>query len=185
MNKKIKAIRLAFDLTETEIASLLNISNYKYKRIENGSIEIKFNLLILISIMYNIPIDMLVFDKFGLEEVLSSKSISNIKNMQKDKILSVLLNNLCRFNGMNCYAINYRVTKNILKKCLDTFSNNLYNLRIKFSFEIFELAKEISVNVENYLNIERGICWPSINEVIHLSRIFSISINELLFVIIK
>ena len=88
MHNKIKAIRIHLGLTYTQVSSLINISSYKYKRYENGTIELSSDILILLSLMYGVSLDHLIFSKFTVNEILSSPSINCLKKLDLSKRLN-------------------------------------------------------------------------------------------------
>lgn len=179
MHNKIKELRMHIGLSEVQISSLLNISSYKYKRYENGSLLVSVDILILLSIMYNISVDLLIFDKYIVESISKEESIKNLLNFsQKERIL-ILESNMCRYCTFDCSTVNYRVVKNILAGFLDKFSKNLQELRCSQMLEVSELAIVIQSNVEYYASLESGRAWPSAFDLLQLSVFFSKSINEI------
>ena len=179
MHNKIKEIRMRLGLSESKISSLLNISSYKYRRFEDGSLTLTVEALVLLSIMYDIPIDLLVFDKFNTDLIFEETSIKNIIDFSEKERSSILESNLCKYCTFNCTTINYRVVKNILITYQNKFSRNLYDWRYSRSLEISEISLELHTNVEHYLALESGAIWPSVYDLIGLSSLFSKSINEI------
>jgi len=60
MFQRIRDMREDNDLTQHQIATLLNISQSTYSRYENGELEIPIQTLINLANYYNISIDYLV-----------------------------------------------------------------------------------------------------------------------------
>ncbi len=83
MHSKIKEVRMQLGLSETQVSSLLNISSYKYRRYENGNLVLPVEILVLLSIMYDISIDLLVFDKYSFETILYKESIKKLLNISQ------------------------------------------------------------------------------------------------------
>lgn len=180
MHNKIKELRMYIGLSEVQISTLLNISSYKYKRYEKGSLLVSVDVLILLSIMYDISVDLLIFDKYIAETICKEESINNLLNFsQKERIL-ILESNMCRHCTFDCSTVNYRVVKNILAGFINTFSKNLQKLRRSHMLEVSELALAIQVNVEYYASLESGKVWPSAFDLLKLSVFFSKSANELI-----
>lgn len=179
MNNKIKELRRYIGLSEVQISSLLNISSYKYKRYENGSLLVSVDILILLSIMYDVSIDLLIFDKFNMESICKEASIKELLKVPPEERIMILETNMCRHCTFACNTINYRVVKNILVRFLNEFSNNLQKLRCSQLLEISELALVIQSNVEYYVNLECGKVWPSVFDLLQLSTFFSKSANEI------
>lgn len=180
MHSKIKEIRIRLGLSEAQISSLLNISSYKYRRFEDGTLTITVEVLVLLSIMYDIPIDLLVFDKFNTDLIFEETSIKNILDFSEKERISMLESNLCKYCTFNCTTINYRAVKNILITFQNKFSRNLYDLRYSRSLEMSETSLKLHTNVEHYLALESGKIWPSVYELVELSSVFTKSINQIL-----
>ncbi|WP_369674805.1 helix-turn-helix domain-containing protein [Enterococcus faecium] len=60
MFQRIRDLREDNDLTQNQIATLLNISHSTYSRYENGELEIPIQTLIKLANYYNTSIDYLV-----------------------------------------------------------------------------------------------------------------------------
>lgn len=180
MHSKIKEIRIRLGLSEAQISSLLNISSYKYRRYENGSLSLTAEVLVLLSIMYNIPIDLLAFDRFSMALIFKEVSMIELLQLSGEERISVLEANMCKYCTFNCASINYRVVKNIIMRFLSNFSKNLYELRCMKLFEVSEISSLIHVDVEHYIDLESGDVWPTVYELIEIASIFSKSINEIL-----
>ena len=56
----LKGLRIENNLTQKEIANIINVSERKYSRYETGDREPKIDTLIKIAEYYKIPIDILV-----------------------------------------------------------------------------------------------------------------------------
>ncbi len=180
MHSKIKEIRMRLGLSEAQVSSLLNISCYKYRRFENGSLTLTVDVLILLSIIYDIPVDLLVFDRFSVDTIFKETSIKKLLNYSIKEKLSFFENNMCKYCTFGCNTINYRVVKNILVQFLNKFSKSLQNLRCLNLLEISEIAALLKVDVEYYLKLESGKIWPSVNDLVEISSILSTSINQIL-----
>lgn len=59
MYRKIKDLRIDNDLTQNQIAKILNIGITTYKRYEYGEREMPFNIAISIAKYYNVSLDYL------------------------------------------------------------------------------------------------------------------------------
>ncbi len=179
MHRKIKAIRVQLGLSEAQISSLLNISCYKYKRYENGSLSLSLDILVLLSIIYDISIDWLILDKFSVEVICKDEAIKKILKVPQKERINILVSNMSKHCTFDCNTINYRVTKNILAGLLNRFSKNIKNMRNSQLLEISEISLIIHSDVEYYVNLENGKEWPSVYDLLQLSSIFLKSINEL------
>lgn len=179
MHSKIKEIRMRLGLSESQISSLLNISSYKYRRFEDGTLTLTVEVLVLLSIMYDISVDLLVFDKFSLDMILKEASIKKILKLSEKERIEILESNMCKYCTFKCSSVNYRVVKNILARLLDKFSKNLYNLRSVKSFEVTEISSLLNVDIEYYQGLENGDMWPTIFELIEIVYAYSESINDM------
>ncbi len=70
MYKNIKNLRENKDLTQKEVAEILNVSQTTYSRYENGKLNIPSTTLIRLSKFYNISVDYLL----GIEKDNKSKN---------------------------------------------------------------------------------------------------------------
>ena len=122
MSNRIKALREGTGLSETQISSLLNISSYKYKRVENGSLNLTVDVLVLLSIMYGVPMSFLTFDRCETDDISLNKFIEKYKNLSENDVISILKFRICQYCTFECSSVNYRVTKNILSRTIKSFS---------------------------------------------------------------
>lgn len=179
MYSKIKEIRTSLGLSEAQISSLLNISSYKYRRYENGSLILTVEVLVLLSIIYDVSVDLLVFDKFSIDMILETSAIKKLMEEAEQDRFKMLKNNMCKYCVFDCDTINYRVVKNLLVHFLSVFSEKLYSFRCAERFEVLEVSLLLHINVEHYVDLENGKKWPTVYELIGIASIFSVSINEL------
>lgn len=180
MHSKIKEIRMRLGLSEAQVSSFLNISSYKYRRYEDGSLTISVEVLVLLSIMYDISIDLLVFDKFNVNVIFKEESIMNLLSVSEKERIVILKSNMCKYCTFNCASINYRVVKNVIARFLNKFSKNLYELRCVKLFEVSEVSSLLNIEVDRYVLLENGKAWPTVYELIEIVSVFSKSINEIL-----
>lgn len=180
MHNKIKEIRIRLDLSEAQVSSLLNISSYKYRRYEDGSLMPSVEILVLLSIMYDVSIDFLVYDKFSVNVICKEESIIKLLSVSKKERIVILESNMCKHCTFNCVSINYRVVKNIIMRFLNNFSKNLHELRCLNLFEISEVSSLLNIEVEQYIRLENGKAWPTVYELIEIGSVFSKSINDVL-----
>lgn len=57
MYKRIRDLRIDRDLTQQQIAQLLNISQATYSRYENGNLDVPSSVLIKLANFYNVSVD--------------------------------------------------------------------------------------------------------------------------------
>ncbi|MBQ6265334.1 MAG: helix-turn-helix transcriptional regulator [Clostridia bacterium] len=178
MHNKIKAIRIHLGLTYTQVSSLINISSYKYKRYENGTIELSSDILILLSLMYGVSLDHLIFSKFTVNEILSSPSINCLKKLDLSKRLNSIENNIIAYCSFDCSNINYRVIRNILLEYTNSFCENLYDLRTCRAVEINAIASYLNISKEDYLLYEQSSTLPKPLIIADIASFFRISIDQ-------
>lgn len=180
MHNKIKALREALELKETDISSLLNISYYKYKNYENGSWEIPSNILLLLSIMYDIPMDYIMLSRYTLDDIISCQSIQRLSAIEKDRRTTELEKSVCNFCSYvcsyDCISVNFRTLKIILKKSLFIFSKNLYNIRQNKKYEINTVCQELAIEKKIYINYEKGLQLPDPYTLIKIANKFNVDI---------
>lgn len=180
MHNKIKKIRIQMGLSEAQISSYLNISSYKYRRYEDGSLLLTVDVLILLSIMYDISIDLLIFDKYSVELILNEATIKELLKVSKNERAEIIEYNVCKYCTFDCISINYRVIKNILAKYLNELAKNLKILRCSQLLEISEISSVIQSDIEYYINLENGKVWPSVYDLLQLSEFFKKPINDII-----
>lgn len=179
MHIKIKALRQEFGLTESQVSSLLNISCYKYRRFENGTMTLTVDVLLLLSIMYDISIDMLVFDGYDLNTIFKSISKNKCSAIEKEDSVAILEYNMCKYCTFSCDSVNYRTVRNIQTNFLHIFTDNLQKLRCSQFMEIVEIASVINVDKNYYVRIEKGEIWPSICNLIDFAKVFGCTIADM------
>lgn len=182
MGNRIKALREGTGLSETQISSLLNISSYKYKRVENGSLNLTVDVLVLLSIMYGVPMSFLTFDRNETDDISLNKFIEKYKNLSENDVISILKFRICQYCTFECSSVNYRVTKNILSRTIKSFSENLYNLRRKESLELSDICSKLQIDIKHYRTLEEGKMWPTLYELENLALIYSKPIDKILTV---
>ena len=179
MYNKIKDIRTHLELSGTQISSLLNISSYKYKRYENGTIELLSETLILLSLMYDVSLDHLILSKHTIAEIYALPSIIALIELDAAERLPSIENKLCSHCSFKCTAVSYRAIKNILNRYIGTFSKNLYELRTSQTVEISAMAAYLKVSQKDYLSFERGLVLPKPLTLADIASFFSISIEQI------
>lgn len=178
MHNKIKEIRIHLGLTCTQVSSLINISSYKYKRYENGTIELSSDILILLSLMYDVSLDYLIFSKYTVDDILSLPSINSLNSLDLSTRLNSIENNLFAYCSFDCSNINYRVIKNILINYTNIFSKNIYVLRTSRSVEISAIAAYLNISQEDYLLYEQNSILPKPLIIADIACFFKITIDQ-------
>ena len=64
MYQRIRDLREDHDMTQTEVANKINVSQSTYSRYENGQLDIPSGVLIALAKMYKVTVDYLL----GLEQ---------------------------------------------------------------------------------------------------------------------
>lgn len=177
MHTKLKAIREYIGLSEAQISLYLNISCYKYKRIENGTIDISLEIVLLLSYIYDILIDYLIFDSCSLDSILNNYNIQQIK--RKRTIVSVFEQNLSKNSSIEFLKVSYKIINKIKKESLKILSNNIHSNRLNLNLEIGEISALLKINYDEYCLIEQGRKWPSVDQVSKITSLFCVSVHSL------
>lgn len=180
MNVKLKRLREQLNLSESQISSLLNISSYKYRRFENNSMMPTCGEIVLLSIMYDIPIDYLILDSFNVNNILDLPQVVRLTGLPIYEILQNMESNLCAYCLRRCHHINYRYIKQILNRMKTIMGANLYDLRVEQGLSVFELSEQLNLSVESYSAFEEGKSFPSVSDLVMISMFFNIPIQQIL-----
>ena len=177
MNNKIKEVRLALELTEPEVSSLLNISSYKYKRFESNLFDIDTESLLLLSVAYGISMDYLISDLYTIEDIFRLQSMTELCKI-KEKVLEKIDLNLCKAYNMNIEKSSYRTRRILVKKATIVFSKNLSKNRRENKMTVAEVAKRIGTDEKSYLCFENAKSVPIPMQLLLLSEIFKVTIQD-------
>lgn len=177
MNQKIKFIRKKLHLTEKEISSLLNISSYKYSFFEKKEVDIPCEILLLLSKIYGININLLVYAFFDKQELLYELERQGLTTNNRTDTLQKLNVNL--FSNKNT-----KTTYRSVKKIQNAFQDNIAKY-IKNQMNIHGLSlKEFSIlcNIEeaslsSILSKRRFI---KTTELIKISNYFQTPIDSII-----
>lgn len=180
MHLKLQKIRTYLELKENQISSLINISCYKYKRYEKGNLEITVESLFLLALLYNIPLDYLVYTKYSVDEIIEKGKLKELLQIPPYERLQILEKNLCLHSSYKNYSSsNYRVTRNISENCILNFSENLYTTRTNTKTEINTISNLLGISDSEYLRFEQGKSFPTSIQAIKIAEIFNLSIHKL------
>ena len=179
MNIKLKELRIYLKLTETQISSLLNISSYKYKRFEKGELPIPVEIILLLSIMYNIPLDYIICDKYDISDLIKTLIKNNSSLEENTTSVKIIENNVIKNPYSTGTIINQKLIKSILCFYIENFSNNLITLRKSQNLEIQKIADKLRVDLEHYSALEKGISWPNIFELLKIADGFKVCPQDL------
>ena len=179
MNIKLKELRIYLKLTETQISSLLNISSYKYKRFEKGELPIPVEIILLLSIMYNIPLDYIICDKYDISDLIKTLIKNNSSLEENTTSVKIIENNVIKNPYSTGTIINQKLIKSILCFYIENFSNNLTILRKNKNLEMQKVADKLSIDIEHYSALEKGISWPNIFELLKIADGFKVCPQDL------
>ena len=174
MNIKLRELRIYLKLTETQISSLLNISSYKYRRFENGELPIPVEIILLLSIMYKIPFDYIIYDKYNVSDLIKAliKNNSSLKGTMTP--IKILENNIIEHTYSTGMVINQKMLKGILVFYITNFSNNLFSLRNSKELEMQNVADKLNIDLEYYSTLERGSNWPNLFVLLEIASFYNI-----------
>ncbi len=179
MNIKLRELRIYLKLSETQISSLLNISSYKYKRFEKGELPIPVEVILLLSIMYNIPFDYIIYDKYDISDLIKIFIKNNFLFQENATPTKILENNIIHHPYSISTVINQKMIKAILCFYIENFSNNLIILRKNKNLEIQKIADKLSIDLEHYSALEKGVSWPNIFELLKIANSFNVHPQDL------
>lgn len=179
MNIKLRELRIYLKLTETQISSLLNISSYKYKRFEKGELPIPVETILLLSIMYNIPFDYIICDKYDISDLIKTLIKNNSSLEENTTPVKIIENNIIKNPYSTGTIINQKLIKSILCFYIENFSNNLIILRKNKNLEIQKIADKLSIDLEHYSALEKGVSWPSIFDIFKIANGFKVCPQDL------
>jgi transcriptional regulator with XRE-family HTH domain len=179
MNIKLRELRVYLKLSETHISSLLNISSYKYKRFEKGELPVPVEIILLLSIMYNIPFDYIICDKYDVSDLIKIFIKNNFLFQENATPTKILENNIIHHPYSIGTVINQKMIKAILCFYIENFSNNLIILRKNKNLEIQKIADKLSIDLEHYSALEKGVSWPNIFELLKIANSFNVHPQDL------
>lgn len=178
MNKKIRLLRESIGLTETEISRFLNISSYKYVAFENNQANISLDILALISLIYNIPIDIIINPKYTKNDLLLYLQNHSSFHLSKEQTIKKITYNLTGNEGKN---ISYRNINLLKKKIQKNIINNINKIIEEKSISTTMLANQLGIEHDSLESILLKKRFLTTNEVIKISQEFSISASVILF----
>ena len=175
MNQKIKFLRETLCLTEKEISSFLNISSYKYVSFEKTATDIPCDILILLSKIYGINIEFLLYSKFNDQDLLSDLERQGL--IEENNILDRLRQNLLQNNDTKITYRSIRKVKNDFQQNIISFINNL----IKNSgMTLMDFARHIDIDKQSLDSILSKKRFIELDELIGISEKFKISVNDII-----
>lgn len=180
VSQKIKFIRELLGLTEIQVSNIIYMNSYKYKKSENNSAYISTEKLLLLSMIYKIPLDKLLLDKYSIEEVLQNDYLKYLKEFDKEHIEMMLKDNLCSCFIPKREKFNYTTIDLILRNKLKSFGIKLKSLRQDKQIEIFTVVNISGLQVSEYKSFESGFSFPNLKQLVCLSEVFEITINDLM-----
>lgn len=178
MNKKIKLLRETVGLTETDISRFLNISSYKYTAFENNKTNIPLEILALLSIMYSIPIDIIIDKKYTKSDLLIFLESHSLLHLPKDKIIKSITQNLIGFEGKK---ISYKDISSLKKKMQQNAINNINKIIEENNITTIIFANRTNIKCDSLKSILLKKRFLTTNEILKISKEFSTSTSDILF----
>lgn len=177
MNHKIKFLRETLGLTEKEISSFLNISSYKYISFEKTATDIPCDILILLSRIYAINLELLLYSKYNDEDLLSELNRQEIISEDKSVILKKLTQNLFQ-------KIDTKITYRSIRKVKNDFQQNIINSINK----LIKSSRMSLIDFSNYIDIDKQSLdsilskkrFIELYELMKISEKFKISVNDII-----
>lgn len=177
MNHKIKFLRETLGLTEKEISSFLNISSYKYISFEKTATDIPCDILILLSRIYAINLELLLYSKYNDEDLLSELNRQEIISEDKSVILEKLKQNLFQ-------NIDTKITYRSIRKVKNDFQQNIINSINK----LIKNSRMSLMDFSNYIDIDKQSLdsiilkkrFIELYELMKISKKLKISVNDII-----
>lgn len=155
IHEKIKFIRLYYDLKENQVASILNMNSYKYKRCERDDKFVSVDLLILFSIVYGVPLTY-----FLSCEIMPSDFNKYIplltQPFDNSDVILCLKKNICGYFNPPKKRANYETIILLLNDIYKKLGCKIKDRRNELGVEINEILKELEISYETYLLMEYG-----------------------------
>lgn len=82
--EKLKELRIFYNMTQDDIAELLDMSRTSFSKYENGAANPPLNVLRKLSAIYNVPIEYLIHDE------VTSITLNDGKNEEEPDLETVL-----------------------------------------------------------------------------------------------
>lgn len=178
ISEKIKAIRILLGLTETQISSLLFISSYRYRRCEKNEDYITVDILFLLSIIYNIPLDYLLLSEYTISDIENCSNLIEIVILNGEKKIHLLGRNLCHFLNEN--KVTFSSIKSFSDKLIKRIAENLKQAREERRLDIGEISALLSIDESTYMSYETGNVIITIGQLQKIADQLNVSVNDLL-----
>ena len=177
LHENIKTVREFLELTSTQVASLLKINVYLYRKYEAGAIDISIDLPLLLSIAYKVPITFFISNTVTYHLCANNTNIQFLYRMPiKERVLK-MYQNLFDSSPYPCKKVNYRMISAIRKEYLQRLSKNLLHFRETKGIDISTVAEVLNIKSEDYLPLEKGIYFPLVRYVVTLADFYQIDIQ--------
>ena len=178
MNKKIKFLREALNLTTKEISAFLNMSTYKYASFEKDAADIPCDMLLLLSRIYKIDIYVLIDDNINNDDLMPYLTEQGLLGSNKADIIEKLKRNLflnndnTKMNYHSIKVIRYSIQQNII----DFISSMLTNSNMNHS----EFAHSIKMDKNKLNSILTKKRFIKLEELLRLSEISGTPIHDII-----
>lgn len=180
ISEKIKAIRILLGLTETQISSLLFISSYRYRRCEKNVDYITVDILFLLSIIYNIPLDYLLLSEYTISDIENCSNFIEIVILDGEKKIHLLERNLCYSLNENKRKATYKAIKSFSDKIIKRIAENLKQAREERRLGIGEISELLSIDESTYMSYESGNVIITIGQLQNIADRLNLSVKDLL-----
>lgn len=178
--KKIKAVRELLGITEIQVSNMICVNSYKYKRCERDVNYISSEMLILLSIIYKVPFEMFLLEKYTVEDILESEYLNSLKGLDRKQIESALKDNLCRYFLKKRKKANYTTINMILQNERKKFAANLKDIRGLKQLAIINISSAMELSDALYKTFESASVLPDPSQLICLINYLNIAINSLI-----
>lgn len=178
--KKIKAIRELLGITELQVSSTICVNSYKYKRSEGDINYLSSEMLILLSIIYKVSLEKLLFEEYSSEDIIKDKYLISLKGLGKEQIEVVLKDNLCSYFLKKRKKANFATINMILQNERKMFAINLKDIKEKKHIEGINISNMMGIPNSIYRTFESGATLPNPVQLISLINYLDVSIDDLI-----
>lgn len=178
IHEKIRVIREYLNLTSTQVATLIKVNVYLYRKYEKGTMEPTMDLIVLLSIAYAIPIDSLFCNEENPLWYTDEPGIRALRSLPQKERLPKMQENLCKKCSFVSQRVNYRVISDICRQMRAAMADRLKTFRESRGIDIDSAAKIICLDNIDYLSLEKGAGFPLVSQTVKMARFYDVAIRS-------
>ncbi len=178
--EKIKAIRMLLGIAEIQVSKTICMNSYKYKRSESDVAYLSTENLILLSIIYKVPFEKLLFTEYSVEDITNNEYLISLKGLGKEQIEVILKDNLCSYFSKKRKKANTTTIDLIIKNERKAFRDNLKRIRELRGWEASQMADLLGITMAEYLSLESRSSLPNTIQLIDFVKRLNVSLSDLI-----